>query len=196
MADGRDDGSSTSRLQREIFERYCGRVRRFFELQGFSYEDARDLTQETFFRVFQHMGELRAKASLEAWILRIAANVWKNELRFRQADRRFGTDISVEASLEKAPDAFEAKLVDKRPPLPGPLDVALAGERLKAAQRCLGKLPPRMRICLLKYVDENRQYQEIANDLRLSIQSVKSHIHQAREHLKECVERTLAGGLQ
>jgi RNA polymerase sigma-70 factor, ECF subfamily len=194
MAAGKEDGVPASKVQREIFARYYGRVRRFFRRRGFCDEDCQDLTQETLLRVFQHMDELRDEASAEAWILHIAANVWKNELRFRKASKRAGTNISVEASLEGAPDAFEATLLDKRPPVPGALDAAVAAEKHEAIHQCLGKLPPRMRICLLKYADKQLQYQEIADDLRLSIQSVKSHIHQARKRLRDCVERALAGG--
>jgi RNA polymerase sigma-70 factor (ECF subfamily) len=180
--------------QREIFDRYYGPVRRFFKSRGFSPEDADDLTQDTFSRVFKHMGELRSHAAVEAWILSIAANTRKNELRFRKAARRFGRNVSLDASLESAPDAAEKELVDNSPPVPSQLDAALSSEKLDATNSCLDELPPRMRTCLLMHVAEDRRYQEIADLLRLSIQSVKSHIHQARQRLQECLGRKLAGG--
>lgn len=194
MAEDPPGGPGAPGSQREIFERYYGRVRAFFRSRGFGDEDAADLTQDTFFRVFKHMDELRSQAAVEGWILSIADNLRKNELRFRQAGRRFGTNVSLDASLESAPAATEKALVDSSPPVPSQLDAALSSEKLDATNRCLDELPPRMRTCLLMHVAEERRYQEIADLLRLSIQSVKSHIHQARQRLQDCLGRRLAGG--
>jgi RNA polymerase sigma-70 factor (ECF subfamily) len=180
--------------EREIFDRYRGRIHRFFMSCGFSGEDADDLTQDTFFRVFKHMAELRSPDAMEPWILSIAANTRKNELRSRQAAIRSGKNISLDASLERAPDAIEVELVENSPQAPNQLDAAISAEKLEAANRCLDELPPRMRTCLLMHVGEDRRYQEVADLLRISIQSVKSHIHQARHRLQECLERKFAGG--
>src|SRR5262245_30220625 len=80
--------ASEEAQQRQVFKAYYGRVYGFFKSRDFADDEALDLTQETFFRVFQNMGNLRSQASLDSWILRIAANVWKNEIRYRHAGRR------------------------------------------------------------------------------------------------------------
>jgi RNA polymerase sigma factor (sigma-70 family) len=178
--------------RREIFDAYYGRVLGFFKSRGFAEEEARDLTQETFASVFQHMGNLRIAASRDAYILRTAANLWKNRLRYHRARKRDAREVSLDGA-ETDREAVERAALAARE-TPSPLDDALASERLGAVRKCLEGLPPRMRRCLVLHVFQERKYQEIADLLELSIESVKSHIHQARKRLGECVARRLAGG--
>jgi RNA polymerase sigma-70 factor (ECF subfamily) len=178
--------------QREIFDAFHGRVLAFFKSRGFSEDEALELTQEVFVRVFQNMEKLRSKTALDHWILRIAANVWKNEIRYRKAGKRDAQEVSLDDPYSDG-DAELARALETSP-IPTPLDEALASEQLVAVRRCLDALPPRMRRCLVLHVFQGHKYQEIADLLHLSIQSVKSHIHQARQHLDECVARRLAGG--
>jgi RNA polymerase sigma-70 factor, ECF subfamily len=194
MADDIPAGPIPGRSPREIFDRYYGRIHRFFMLQRFSHDEASDLTQETLFRVFQHMGELREHDSEEAWVIRIAANVWKNELRFRKAVKRAATEVSLDASMETGPSALEAEAVHHSPRHPDPLEQALTAEGLAAAEACIAQLPPQMRRCLELHAFQHHKYQEIADLLKLSIDSVKSHIHQARQQVRKCVARKHAGG--
>lgn len=177
---------------RGIFEAFHGRVHRFFRSRGFGEDEALDLTQETFVRVFQSMDELRSRESLDAWILKIAANVWKNALRFRKAGKRDARVVSLESPETEGEEARVAALEEEH--APNPLEELLTAERQGAVDKCLDTLPPRMRRCLVLHVYQERKYQEIADLLEISIQSVKSHIHQAKEKLGECVERRLAGG--
>lgn len=178
--------------QRGIFDAFHGRVFGFFKSRGFGEDEALDLTQETFVRVFQSMDELRSRASLDSWILKIAANVWKNEIRFRKAGKRDARVVSLESPETEGEEGKVAALEEEN--APNPLEELLTAERLGAMETCLDALPPRMRRCLVLHVYQERRYQEIADLLEISIQSVKSHIHQAKEKLQECVARRLAGG--
>lgn len=175
--------------EREVFLRYGPKVYRFFVRRGFDREEARDLNQETFFRVYKHMGALREEGALAGWIMRIATHVWINELRFRKTDKRRGVEVPVDVLAEAGDRA--AGPVDRAAPPEGALGKLLAAEELATLRRCLGELPPRMRVCLLKFLIDERKYREIARDLELSIGTVKSHIHQAREHLRGCLGRVL-----
>jgi RNA polymerase sigma-70 factor (ECF subfamily) len=179
-------------VRREIFDRYHGRVYGFFLSRHFSHDEALDLTQETLIRVFKNMGNLRSQASLDSWILRIAANVWKNEIRSRKAVKRDAQEVPLDDTAADI-DAMEREVFETRD-VPDPLDQTLAAERLQATGKCLDGLAPRMRRCLVLHVFQERKYQEIADLLHISIQSVKSHIYQARQQLAECVARRLAGG--
>jgi RNA polymerase sigma-70 factor, ECF subfamily len=178
--------------QRGIFKAFHGRVYGFFKSRGFGEEEALELTQETFVRVFQSMDDLRSPASLDSWILRIAANVWKNEIRFKRAGKRDAREVSLD-SAETDGEAAEVAALETKD-APNPLEEALEAERLGALDKCLDALPPRMRRCLVLHVYQERKYQEIADLLEISIQAVKSHIHQAKQRLGECVARRLAGG--
>jgi RNA polymerase sigma-70 factor (ECF subfamily) len=179
---------------RETFDRCYPRLCHFFRSRGFSEDETDDLTQDTLVRVIKNMDKLRTPASIEAWILRVAANVWKNELRFRQAKKRKATELSLDAPLEGGPDLLEAAAVRNSLRPPDSLEQLLAADELAATLDCLEQLPPGMRRCLVLHVFGSRQYREISDLLKLSIESVKSHIHQARHRLEECVAKKHAGG--
>ncbi len=179
---------------REIFDRYGSRIRRFFKGRGFSDDEAADLTQETLLRVFKNIDLLRTRSSLEAWILRVASNLYKNEIRFRRAGKRAGREVALEAAGENMQEALEVAALPSSSRAPDPLEQALAKEAIETVDDCIGKLPARMRQCLVAYAYQERKYQEIADLLSISIESVKAHIHQARRQVRDCMARRLAGG--
>ena len=119
MPNGEDDPFSTSDRWRELFERHYGSVLRFFRRQGCSREDAEDLTQETFFRAFEYMHDLRDERAAGAWLMSIAASQWKNQLRSRDTRKRRGPRVSVEALAASAPGLLEETLSKRQGPPPG-----------------------------------------------------------------------------
>jgi RNA polymerase sigma-70 factor (ECF subfamily) len=176
---------------RRLFDEYHPRVVGFFKSRGFSEDEALDLAQDTFVRVFENLHKLRSRASLWSWVLRIAANVWKNEIRYRRAGVRNAAEVSLDGNEADREAIEESILADKD--VPSQLDEALADEKLEAVKRCLEELGPKARRCLALFVGQERKYQEIADLMKLSLQTVKSHISQARRRLEECVARRLAG---
>jgi RNA polymerase sigma-70 factor (ECF subfamily) len=180
--------------QRELFDQYHGLVRSFFRNRGFNDEETSDLTQEALLRVFKNMEKLRSPAACGAWVLRIASNIYKNEIRYRRAGKRSGLEIPLDAKPEgqPAPDR-DAVVIQGGVSRRTPLDDTLISERLRAVASCIVQLPPRMRQCLLFYAHQERKYQEIADLLHISIESVKAHIHQARHRIRECMARKLGG---
>ena len=175
----------------ELHENY-GRVLGFFRSRGFPDDEARDLTQETFCRAIRRIHTLRVPAALGDWILRIAANVGKNEIRHRRASKRDATKVSLGAPDPGGEVAVLATL--EAQDVPDPLDELLAAERLAAVLLCLDELQPRTRRCLMLFFFQNRTYQEIADLLQIPIGRVRSHIHRGRRSIKRCFERRLGQG--
>ena len=66
----------------------------------------------------------------------------------------------------------------------GPLDGVLADERSKKLRRAFEELPPQMRRCVMLRVDQDLKYREIAVQMDVSIDTVKAHLFQARQILK------------
>lgn len=178
---------------RGIFDRHHGLVYGFFRRRGFGREDALDLTQETFLRVFRSMERLRRADNPRAWLRRITVNVWKNELRRLAADKRDGQEISIDGS----PDGNEPETAELREAghaligddAPQPLDEALAKEKVSLLRQSLRDLPPQMRRCFLLRVNGEMKYREIADVLQVKIDTVKSQIHQARQRLTAQLDR-------
>jgi RNA polymerase sigma-70 factor, ECF subfamily len=168
-----------------VYATYRRAVFWFFRRRGFSTEESEDLSQETFLRVSQELANLRSAEAVRAWLLRIAANVWKNELRRRSADKRAeppGDPGGRERPGEPPGTNLEPPVEDS------PRRRLLAAERLSLARDELRRMGPQMRRCLLLHSVEGRKYREIAVLMQISIQTVKSHIHQARGKLRAAID--------
>lgn len=165
-------------------ETYGLKLRRFFVRQGFSEEESRDLTQDTFLRVFQNIESLRDAKAEKRWVFTVATNIWRNEVRSRQTGKRRATLVPIEgASAEGRDLEIPAQRAGSRPP--EPLADALAAERRRLLREGLGALPPRMRRCALLRLGNDLSYDEIATLLQISPATVKVQLHQARRRLKE-----------
>lgn len=120
---------------------------------------------------------------MTTWLLRVAANVWKNSLRERQAVKRSAPVESLEAVMERGEAVGDASAV-RRAPLAGPLDEALERERGRKLRDAVSSLPPRMRRSVMLRIDRGLRYREIASMMQVSVDTVKTQLHQARQRLK------------
>ncbi len=178
--------------QRRLYERLRPRVAGFLQSRGLPPESVRELTQETFLRVFEKVGTLKSMAALDPWVLRIAANLWKNELRAQAANKRSAKVLSLDEELEGGADRFERSLLSG-PGTDDPLRGRLEAERAEIVRGCVEQLPPRMRSCLAMHYYQDRRQEEIAILLQISAQSVKSHIHTAKQRVRDCAHERLQG---
>jgi RNA polymerase sigma-70 factor (ECF subfamily) len=158
------------------------RVRNFFVQRGFALEEAADLTQDVFFRVFRGIATFRLEAGFKTWLFEIADHVYQNELRRRGAGKRKGWETSIETGGQDEdgkPAAFEPP-----PTEPRALEDVLERERAEALSRAIQELPDQMRTCFLLRYDQGRKYKEIAALMKISIDTVKAHLFQAKKRLK------------
>ena len=134
-----------------------------------SHEDAEDVLQETFIRIFRAMGDFRNESSLNTWIYRIATNEC---IRF--LDRRKEQAVSTEEVQEELLNKLMAsEYVD--------YDNAM---EIKFQQAVL-RLPEKQRLVFnLRYYDELK-YEEISRITDTRVETLKSHYHFAKEKIKE-----------
>ena len=142
-------------------------------------EEARDLTQETFLRIFQSIDRFRGDADLKTWIYRIALNQARNRWRWWRRRRR---DVTV--SLDA--DSRDEKPLSDRLRYSGtdPEQDVLLRERelaLRQALRSLGRL--HREVVILRDV-EGLTYEEVATTLEISIGTVKSRLSRGRQDLR------------
>lgn len=175
-----------------IFEEYYRPVYRFFLNRGFDHDECLDLAQETFFRVYKGMHDYREEARLKTWILTIAANLWRNEIRSRRAEKRSGEEISLDQALDEGRPVFGRS---GAPGDAGPsaLKGLLAEERLQCLRRAVDGLPPRMRQCVKLRLEQDLKYRDIAVILGVSTETVKAQLHQARQRLQVLLAEVAAG---
>lgn len=165
-----------------LFKRHYAQINRFFRRKGFDPEDSRDLTQETFVSVYKGLGELRQEEQFESWLFAIAHNVWCNSIEKRSAQKRSAAIVSLDAGSE----TDERSLLAERIPDSGsdPLRIALDQERLEKLREAMRRLPQQMNRCVQLRVVHDLSHVEIAKLMGISVNTVKAHLHQARNALR------------
>jgi RNA polymerase sigma-70 factor (ECF subfamily) len=173
-------GVDTEESFRGIFQLHHFRVEAFFRRKGFSEEESRDLTQETFFRVFKSLSTFRRASSMISWLFGIVQHVYNNELRRRRAEKRDKLEVSLDVP------AYDDGPLPLLEPVAGGEDAIsrlISRERSQALATALQSLPPQMRMCCRLRYERGLKYQEIATVMGISIETVKAHLHQARKRL-------------
>jgi RNA polymerase sigma-70 factor (ECF subfamily) len=174
-------GGDREEIFRRLFVTYFRQVHNFFLRRGFPPDQCQDLAQETFLKVHKGLPTFRREARFETWLFQIAANLFRNTLRSQSTQKREGQemaldDIEQEPALGAAPPGWEAG--------EGQLQEMLNEEEARVLRSALDGLPAQMRRCVLLRVDQDLRYREIADLMRVSIDTVKAHLYQARQHLK------------
>jgi RNA polymerase sigma-70 factor, ECF subfamily len=177
ILDDLHDGVRPEEAFRRLFDLYSSPLYRFFARRGFSPEDCRELTQETFLGIYTGIGSFRGEAGFETWMWKIATNAYRKRWRWRSAGKRAGEEVPLDGPEETAVEALSTLL--------GPAEEALGRERSRILREAIDKLPAQMRRCLVLRVDQDLKYREIAAVLRLSPETVKAHLFQARKRLEE-----------
>ncbi len=142
-------------------------------------EDAEDILQETFFKVFQKIDTFREEASLLTWIYRIALNFCY--LRLRKNGRRYYLPF----------DEYLPKFDDQGSHL-SPIanwgvkaeDELIKEELLKFLKESIESLPEKYRTVLVLKDIEGLSSNEIAESTSLTLPAVKSRLHRARLALR------------
>ena len=143
-------------------------------------EDARDITQETFLKVYKNIKKFRGDSELRTWIYRITVNQVANHQRWWRRRWRERT-ISIDAnSNEDSP-------LSQNLPAPGqsPEQQALAAEQRRMIILALAQVKFDFRVAVILRDIEGLSYEEIAETLEVSIGTVKSRIARGREELRQ-----------
>ncbi len=144
-------------------------------------EQAEDLAQEVFLRVYRARAEYVPSAKFTTWLFRIATNLALNSMR----DNRYQ---KLEDSID-APVRIDSEDGDERP-----LDIAekhpnieqhlVEDTRVKMIRHAIDKLPEKQRAAVLLHKYEELDYAEIAKILSCSESALKSLLFRAYEALR------------
>ncbi len=168
----------------ELFDAYEQRIFNLvYRLVG-DYEDATDLTSETFVRALRGYGRFRGEAQLYTWLYRIAVNLCKNYFRQQQHRARvhaFSLDAPIEG--ESGPGEREIEDVGQEPQR-----VVEARELERQVQHCLLQLRDDFRALIVMRDVQGLSYREIAEILGCPEKAVKSRLFRARSRLRELLD--------
>lgn len=136
-----------------------------------SKEDALDLTQDVFIKVYNSIGKVKVHTDLKPWIRRITVNTCIN----------YNRDKKAALSLEDGEEGRSLRdtLAD-RTGVEEDVFSRLTSERLKAH---ICELPPEIRMVLLLRHMKGLSYKEIANTMQLPESTIKTHLYKGRQTL-------------
>jgi RNA polymerase sigma-70 factor, ECF subfamily len=144
-------------------------------------EQAEDLAQETFVRVFNNIDRYDPRYKFSSWIFKIATNLTIDHIRRKELDT-----VSIDGSRNAVTaEQIEATSITIASQDENPEELLEAKELGEEIETAIGKLRPEYRAAiLLRHVD-GREYQEIAEILSLPLGTVKTYIHRGRNELRE-----------
>ena len=174
-------GLETDFYFRCLYERYFSRTRLFFVRKKLSPDDALELTQEVFFSVYQSIESLRQGSDFEAWLYRIALNAFRNHLEKGKAGKRAAVMVELDSDGSGEENLLEKIAADVMSPLEGLIET----ERERYFRRALDELPEQMRKVFYFKIVREMTSAEISSALGISVNTVKSHVFQARLKLQK-----------
>ena len=138
-----------------------------------SEPDARDIVQEAFVRVWQHLGEYDKSRKFTTWLYTIVSNLSMDHIRSRK--RRLG--LFVSNSEEEPVDPVEFETIHSN------------AELASIVQNLTGQLPPTQRLVFVLRDLQDLSVGEVVKASRLSEASVKTNLHLARKRIRELLVR-------
>jgi RNA polymerase sigma-70 factor (ECF subfamily) len=136
-------------------------------------EEAADLTQEVFLKVFANLEQFNPEYRFKTWLYRIASNAAVDRSRRRKHLRMHTAVLAEEEDISMFPTTD-----------PGPEALLAARETRERLASAIERMPGAYRDVLLMRVHGDLRYDEIARATRLPIGTVKNRIFRAREILK------------
>jgi RNA polymerase sigma-70 factor, ECF subfamily len=137
------------------------------------YEEANEVTQETFLAAWQGLGSFRGDARFSTWLYRIAYNCSLKQLEIRKRDKTLQNAMQQEqhsSSEEQISTNLETQ------------------DRQNLVREYLSQLPAKYRAVLVLRHLQDLTYEEMAEILMMPIGTIKTHLFRARNLLKERME--------
>ena len=141
-------------------------------------DDANDLAQETFLRVYQHRASFKPGARFTTWLYTIAANLARNHYRWRSRHPNVSLDAESEATGQTIADALPSSD-------PAPDGAAVATERAAAVRAEVGRLPDDMREVIILCEWQDLSAAEAAAILDTTPKAIDNRLYRARNLLRE-----------
>jgi RNA polymerase sigma-70 factor (ECF subfamily) len=167
-----------------LLERHAAAIFRFaFRMLG-NEDDANDVAQETFVRLYRARASYHPGRRFSTWLYTIAANLARNQLRWRARHPAVALDAPVSATDASLADALPAAA-------PAPDAAVQAGERAAAVRAAVQRLPDDLREAIVLCEWEELPVAEAAALLRTTPKAVESRLYRARQLLRARLRKWL-----
>ena len=167
-----------------LMDRYKEPIFHFIYRHVVHEDDARELAQEVFVRLFFNVGKFKPEARFSTWLYQIALNLCRDHVKSRRTRQAARTDS---LSAHEGDDVHPASdvAVENRTPS----DEALAREKLAALDDGMAALPHDLRTALVLATLEQRSHQECAALLKTTPKTVETRVYRARKFLLEWMSK-------
>jgi RNA polymerase sigma factor (sigma-70 family) len=145
-------------------------------------DEASDLSQESFIKVFNSLDRYNPEFAFSSWLFKITSNLCIDYLRKRRI-ATFAMDDPIDGDKGEIQRQYVA-------PGPTPEETYIRGEKVRRLEEAIAALPEHYRIMLVLRHQEDLSYEEIADTLAIPLGTVKARIHRAREMLKGLLDDT------
>ncbi len=153
-----------------LVQRYQRRVFNLVFRMLQNYEEACEITQETFLAAWQGLSGFRGEARFTTWLYRIAYNCSLKQLDARKRDQALQVALQSDQALEgEEHQSTDLARLDNQ----------------ELVQEQLSHLPPKYRVVLILRHLQDMTYEEMAEVLTMPIGTIKTHLFRARNLLKE-----------
>jgi RNA polymerase sigma-70 factor, ECF subfamily len=141
------------------------------------HDEAEDLTQDVFLKIFKSLESFDRRANFQTWLISVSRNLCIDHYRSVRKERET-LDRGVDAA-ELTPASNEA----------GPVDALEQQDRVALLRRAMATLPKTLRTAVLMRDIRELSYQEIADTLHLPEGTVKSRINRGRTELARAIRK-------
>ena len=161
-----------------LMARYEQPIFHFIHRHIFHEEDARDIAQEVFVRLYFNIAKFQPEAKFSTWLYQIALNLCRDHIKSRSTRQRAVTDSLSPPDSGEGRAARELAVEGRTPS-----DDLLTGEKFAELERGISALPPDLRTALVLTVFEQRTHQECAELLHTTPKTIETRVYRARKHL-------------
>ena len=141
------------------------------------HDQAEDLTQDIFLKIFKSLDTFDRRANFQTWLISISRNLCIDHYRSVRKEREtVNRDVDPAELSPAAPDKSAYALLEQR-------------DRVQMLREALDKLPPTLRTAVMLRDIQEFSYQEIATQLKLPEGTVKSRINRGRTELARQIQR-------
>jgi RNA polymerase sigma-70 factor (ECF subfamily) len=168
----------------EIVKRYQNKIMKLGFRMLNQRQEAEDVAQETFFKVYSNLHRYDVTQKFSTWIYRVATNICIDRLRRRK--EQISLDVaSSEPSNDNTNRELQLKISNK---WQTPENQVILSELQGQVQQAVQQLPDKYRLAIvLRYMQE-LSLQEISEVLDIPLPTVKTRIHRGREVLRKKLE--------
>src|SRR5579863_5928747 len=160
----------------QLVRRYQRRIFNLVYRMLQQYEEASEITQETFLAAWQGLPSFRGDARFSTWLYRIAYNSALKQIEQRKRDRLLQSAMQAEQIIAEAGNE-------------GRMETELEQHaRQDFIRENLATLPAKYRAVLILRHIQDLTYEEMAEILTVPIGTIKTHLFRARNLLKERLE--------